>query len=67
MFYYGFDLTYLILVLPFVIMSIWASSNVNSTFKRYSQVYSKKGLTGAQAAEQVLKAHFQNIRKSVAD
>ena len=55
MFYYGFDLTYVIMVLPFVILSIWASSNVNSTFKRYSQVYSRRGLTGAQAAEQVLK------------
>lgn len=63
MFYYGFDLTYLILVLPFVILSIWASSNVNSTFKRYSQVYSKRGLTGAQAAEQVLKNNgVYNVR-----
>lgn len=55
MFYYGFDLTYLILVMPFVILSIWASTNVNSTFKRYSKVYSRRGLTGAQAAEQVLR------------
>ena len=55
MFYYGFDLTYLIMVMPFVILSIWASSNVNSTFKRYSKVYSRRGLTGAQAAEQVLR------------
>ena len=55
MFYYGFDLTYLIMVMPFVILSIWASTNVNSTFKRYSKVYSRRGLTGAQAAEQVLR------------
>ena len=54
MFYYGFDLTYVILVLPFVILSMWASANVNSTFKRYSAVHSRKGLTGAQAAERVL-------------
>ncbi len=63
MFYYGFDLTYLILVLPFVIISLWASSNVNSTFRRYSQVYSKRGMTGAQAAEQVLKSNgIYNVR-----
>ncbi len=63
MFYYGFDLTYLILVLPFVIMSLWASSNVNSTFRRYSQVYSKRGMTGAQAADQVLKSNgIYNVR-----
>jgi Zn-dependent membrane protease YugP len=63
MFYYGFDLTYLIMVMPFVILSIWASSNVNSTFKRYSKVYSRRGLTGAQAAEQVLKNNgVYNVR-----
>ena len=55
MFYYGFDLTYVVLVLPFVILSLWASANVNSTFKRYSKVHSRRGLTGAQAAEQVLR------------
>ena len=33
-YYYGFDMTYVILVMPFVILSIWASLNVNSTFKR---------------------------------
>lgn len=61
--YYGFDLTYLIMVMPFVILSIWASSNVNSTFKRYSKVYSRRGLTGAQAAEQVLKNNgVYNVR-----
>ena len=63
MFYYGFDLTYLILVLPFVIFSLWASSNVNSTFKRYSNVYNHRGLTGAQAAERVLHSHgIDNVR-----
>lgn len=63
MFYYGFDLTYVILVLPFVILSLWASANVNSTFKRYSKVYSRRGLTGAQAAEQVLRNNgVYNVR-----
>lgn len=63
MLYYGFDLTYLIMVLPFVILSIWASANVNSTFNRYSKVYNRRGLTGAQAAEQVLKSHgVYNVR-----
>ena len=51
------------MVMPFVILSIWASSNVNSTFKRYSKVYSRRGLTGAQAAEQVLKNNgVYNVR-----
>ena len=56
-YYYGFDWTYVVLVLPCVILSLWASANVNSTFKHYSQQYSRRGLTGAQAAAQVLSAN----------
>lgn len=52
-----FDITYVILVLPFVILSIWASSNVNSTFRRYSQQHSIRRITGAQAAQRVLSAN----------
>ena len=53
-YYYGFDWTYLVLVLPCVILSLWASSNVNSTFQKYSQQFSIRRLTGAQAAQRVL-------------
>ena len=56
-YYYGFDMTYLILVLPFVILSIWASTNVNSTFRKYSQQLSRRHITGAQAAQRVLSAN----------
>lgn len=49
-----FDMTYIILVLPAVIFSLWASSRVNSTFKKYSKQYNSKGITGAQAARSVL-------------
>lgn len=56
-YYYGFDLTYVVLVLPFVILSIWASANVNSTFKRYSKQFSMRRITGAQAAQRVLSAN----------
>ena len=54
---YGFDWTYLVLVLPCVILAMWASSNVNSTFKKYSQSFSVRRLTGAQAAQRVLSAN----------
>ena len=56
-YYYGFDMTYLILVLPFVILSMWASSNVNSTFQKYSRQMSMRRITGAQAAQRVLSAN----------
>ena len=55
--YYGFDWTYLVLVLPCLILSLWASSSVNNTFKRYSTQYSMRGITGADAAQRVLHAN----------
>ncbi len=57
MFYYGFDWTYVYLVLPCVLLSLWASSNVNSTFRKYSQQHSRRGITGAEAAQRVLAAN----------
>lgn len=56
-YFYGFDWTYLVFVLPCLILSMWASSNVNSTFKKYSQQYSIRRLTGAEAAQRVLSAN----------
>lgn len=56
-YYYGFDWTYVILVLPCIILSLWASANVNSTFKKYSKQYSLRRLTGAEAAQRVLSAN----------
>lgn len=49
------DWTYIILVLPFVIFSLIASARVNSTFEKYSKVYSRRGLTAADAAREVLR------------
>jgi Zn-dependent membrane protease YugP len=39
------------------LLSLWASSNVNSTFKKYSRQYSSRRLTGAEAAQRVLMAN----------
>jgi len=52
-----FDWTYIVLVLPCVLFSLWASSSVNSTFKKYSAQLSRRGITGAQAADRVLRAN----------
>lgn len=54
-YYYGFDWTYLVLVLPCMIFAMIASSRVNSTFQKYSQQYSQRRLTGAEAARRVLQ------------
>lgn len=58
-----FDWTYLVLVLPCVLLALWASSNVKSTFKKYSTQYSQRRITGAQAAQRVLYANgIQGVR-----
>lgn len=57
MYYYGFDWTYVVLVLPFILLSLWASSNVNTTFKKYSSQLSARRITGAEAARRVLAAN----------
>ncbi len=54
-FYYGFDMYYVVLVLPCLLLAMWAQARVNSTFNRYSQVRNMRGITGAQAAEAVLR------------
>lgn len=59
-YYYGFDWTYLILVLPCLILSLWASARVNSTFKKYAKQLSVRRITGAQAAQRVLQANNVN-------
>ena len=56
-YYYGIDWTYLVLVLPVLILSMIASARVNSTFNRYSSQISSRRITGAQAAQRVLQAN----------
>lgn len=54
MFYYRYDSTY-ILVLIGVVICMLASARVNRVFQKYSRVRSRSGLTGKQAAEQILR------------
>lgn len=56
-YFYGFDMTYVVLVLPCLILSLWASARVKSTFSKYSKQHSSRHITGAQAAQRVLNAH----------
>ncbi len=48
---------YLILMAPALIFMIYAQIKVKSTYSKYSKVYNQKGITGAQAAMQVLRAN----------
>lgn len=62
-YFYGFDWTYLYIVLPCFLLAIIASARVNSTFKRYSKQISSRRITGRDAAERVLRASgVTNVR-----
>ncbi len=50
---YYFDGTYILIIIGAIITLI-ASSKMNSTFRRYSKVRCHCGLTGSQAAERIL-------------
>ncbi|EOS63511.1 zinc metallopeptidase [Oscillibacter sp. 1-3] len=48
---------YCVLLIPVMILSLWAQAQVSGNFRRYSAVNNRRRLTGAQAAEAVLRAH----------
>ena len=55
--YYSVDSIYIILLLPILALSLWAQFQVSGNFQKYSRVRCRRGLTGAQAAEAVLRAN----------
>ena len=54
MFYY--DAQYWLMMLPVLIITLYAQFKVKSNFNRYSKVRNTRGLTGAQAAAAVLQS-----------
>lgn len=57
MFY--FDSTYLLLI-PAIIISMWAQTKVNSTFNKYVRVASHRGYSGAEVARIILDSNGLN-------
>ena len=53
MFY--FDYTYIVFMLPCIIISLICQVRVKSAFSKYSAIPNSRGMTGAQAAEYVLR------------
>lgn len=58
--FYYYDYSYLIYMVITLGISMYAHFKVQSTFNKYSKVKSVRGMTGAQAADSVLK--FNNVR-----
>lgn len=55
--YFYIDWYYLVLVVPALLFSMWASVRVNSAFRKYGKARNARGMTGADAARAVLSAH----------
>lgn len=49
------DIYYIVLVIPALLLGVWAQNRVNTAFSTYSQVRAYRGYTGAMAAEQILR------------
>ena len=50
-------LLYIVFMLPGLILMLWAQSKVRGSYGKYSKVRNSRGITGAQAARQVLDAN----------
>ncbi len=53
MFFPLFDPTFVLLI-PAMILALWAQAKVRSTYRKFSEVASSSGLTGAQVAKRIL-------------
>ena len=58
-----FDEYYLILVVPTLLLSLWAQFMVKTTFAKYSKVMCSRNVTGSDAASLLLKSNsINNVR-----
>lgn len=70
---YGMDYTYIIFVLPAILLSLIAQILVKSRFAHFDKIASKRGINGAQAAQFLLKKNeiydvkITHIRGSLTD
>lgn len=47
----------MVLLIPAILLSLYAQARISSSFKKYSKIRSETGLTGAQAARGILNSH----------
>jgi len=53
---FGLDPLYMMMILPALLLSLWAQTRVKSTFDRFSRESTHGGLSGAEAAERILRS-----------
>ena len=62
-YYGGYDVTYVMLLIPVLIFSLWAQMSVSSTFAKYNKVTNQRRMTGFDAARLILDRNgLQHIR-----
>jgi hypothetical protein len=49
------DPLYIVLALPGLLLGLWAQWRVKSTFSRYAEVGTRRGLSGAEVAQEILR------------
>lgn len=54
MYPFFFDPT-MIIIIPALLIAVYAQYKVKSTFNQYSEIYSDSGLTGAEAARKIMQ------------
>lgn len=59
-YYYGFDSTWFLLVLPAFLLALWAQLRVKTTYAKYAEVRSARGETAASVARRILDDHGLN-------
>jgi len=58
-----FDPMWFMIMIPPLIFMIYAQARVNSAFKKYSKIANSRGITGAEAAEKLLRSNgLDNVR-----
>lgn len=57
-----FDPMWLLISLPGLLLSLWASVKVKRTFHHYGQVRPRSGLSGAEAARELLRRNGVNVQ-----
>ncbi len=58
--YYGIDIWYVVLVIPALLLSLYAQAKVKSTYAKYSKVMSRRGMTSNEAVSFILRNNSIN-------
>lgn len=61
--YYGYDIQYLMYLLPGMLLAMYAQAKIKTNFETYSKISNSKALTGEMTARQILSSyHIDNVR-----